>query len=217
MSSDWWSDEISSREAEAAGNTVSSPSSDSDSGGSSYYDERTGQTFISAAVAASEGYGPGSKATDTTVTFPVVTPDGSIFYTSQEQYWMDPDYRGIEPSYAEKQKFSDAQLGYYVAGTIAEKYVGSGAEVSPFIQALNDNFIVTNGKTVQKTAKQILLEQNKLPENDLVQSADDLIRQFYDKANQAGAWLADNLLIVVIVIAAIVILPKAIRTATGGR
>src|SRR5512136_1574194 len=100
-------------------------------------DERTGQTFINAAIGYALGYGTGSAPAPVEQP-PLVIPEsesspGGFDYrqrdaagqltTIQEnsnQYWMNAGYTGKDPSMAIKAAYSDAQYAYNNAVAIAQ-------------------------------------------------------------------------------------------------
>lgn len=108
------------------------------------------------------------------------------------QYWMDSGYTGPEPSLEEKAKYSTAEYARDWAAAYARTVAASGAAISPAIQ-------------------KIVVEYPPAAGTELDLSG------LTDMINAGVKWLTENILVVVIVVAATIVLPRLLPAATGSR
>lgn len=193
--SDWWASEISSREAEAAANTAENPQ-EGMSTSDFYTDPRTGQAYANYAQyeRLHEDY-----TAPTTGAHTVTTPTGQAFTTTYSQYWMDPEYAGVEPGLDEKAYYSDATYAYANAQYIKDAY----SDEPTGVQA-------PKTYSVQKQQIREATGQTGPDTSTLVANAQDLAQRGVD-------WISQNLLLVVIAVAAVIILPRILPSGRGYR
>ena len=197
-SASWWTSEIASREAEAAANTLSSPSGDSGMANAGFYqDPRTGEMYANKTQFLAQNPTGVSVPVWSTPGISVVTPSGDVFQSRYSQYWMDPAYTGVEPSLAEKAAYSTADYARDFAGALLDQY---GTTAAPVVQAKAVAYRSPSTPAATRTVQQQLED---LGVGDIV--------------GQGISWLKNNILIVVIVIAGIFVLPRLADAALPAR
>lgn len=202
-SPDWWNYELAARASDAAANTESTPSQDT--GGSNtatYTDPRTGQQYPSYEWFLTQNPTGVSVPEWSTPGIPVKTPSGEIFYSHFSQYDMDPAYdvaRYGQPSLAEQKAYSDAGYARDFAGALMEQY---GQTAAPVVQQKAAVYkSPSTPAAVPRTIQQQIAD---------LTGGNEQIAQGMD-------WIKNNLLIVVIIIAAVFVLPRFIPTSSRGR
>lgn len=201
-SASWYSAEIASREAEAAANTMSSPSGDSGmTNGGFYQDPRTGDMYANYTQFLSQNPTGVSVDVWSTPGVSVTTPSGEIFESRYSQYWMDPGYTGQEPSLAEKAAYSSAEYAAAFAGTLMSQY--DQTAVSPAAKVIATTYpkLATTPVTTKTIAEQFA----------------DLTGDTGIDVSGAIDWLKNNFLIVVIVVSAVFVLPRVLPAPARGR
>jgi len=208
-SSDWYAGEIAAREAAAAANTESNPTGDGNTSNDGFYqDPRTGEMYANKTQFLAQNPTGVSVPVWSTPGVPVLTPSGEVFYSRFSQYDMDPAYdkdRYGVPSLAEQERYSRADYARDFAGDLLAQY----ENISPAVAAKSKAYQYVS---VKQPVPQRVPEQAALPE-----SATELVNQASDIINKGANFLANNLLIVVIVIAGLIVLPRLIPAASGGR
>ena len=190
-SDEWWTAQINGRAVAAAENTETNPQTSAltDTGSGFFQDPRTGNMYASYEQFVRATAPGGSAYVPPSQTIAVVTPDGKVFNTTYSQYWMDPNYTGPEPSYEVKAAYSSADYAAGFAGSITNLIVGTTSNVSAAIKAIAKMY-----PTLSAVPKE----------------TEDLL-------GKGVGWLTDNLLIVVIVIAGVIILPRILPAPSRRR
>lgn len=159
----------------------------------------------------------GIKATEAAAyeakSIPVITPDGTIFYSHRSQYWTDPKYTGTQPSLPVKAAYSTADYARDFAGTMANMYVAAGADVSPTIAAIARMYPTLPSLPVTTASA----KASAMAPRAIEKSADELISEAGNIFSKAIDWLTNNLLTVVIVVVAIFVLPSVLGAVLPAR
>jgi len=148
---------------------------------------------------------------------PVVTPSGLVFQSAYSQYWMDPAYDSAKygtPTLAEKASFSSADYARDFAGTIADaEVVAHGSTVSPAIAEMSRTWPALSVDLTKQPVTQTIAEQSRQP----VSAVDELISKLEGIAGTGVTWITNNLLLILIVGAAIFVLPSLLGAVIPSR
>jgi hypothetical protein len=112
------------------------------------------------------------------------------------QFWMNSDYTGPEPDLATKAAYSTAEYARDWAATYLRSVTASGAAVSPAVQKIVVEYPPAGATSA---AAGTTLDLSGLT----------------GMINAGVKWLTENILTVIIVVAAIIVLPRLLSAATS--
>ncbi len=174
-------------------------------------DERTGNTFISASVGESLGYGGGTAAPEAAKSFNIPIPVSAsspggtdtrlrdkagnlITNQTGSQYWMDEGYTGPEPNLERKTAFSSADYA------------------RDWIQDLASGYKEQYGNLVSPRTEVIAGYPNTMSYED-EDMANAMLKRLSGMGNNVYDFLSDNGMVILIFIGGLALIPALL----GGR